>query len=349
MRRRRPRRRTAWPWLGAACALLVLGGVGAAAWGWRLLSEPHAGWTGTQTLVQIPKGASAGAMLDSLAGAGVLRRPRLVRAWLAVAGGSEALKAGEYRFDQPVTPLEVLAKLRRGAVVLHPVTLPEGLHVRETAQRLAAAGLGPQERFLELFRDPAPILDLDPEASDLEGYLYPDTYYFPRGETPDSVVAALVTRFRQATGEGFLDEVRAAGLTLRETVTLASLIEEETSLPQERPRIARVFHNRLDRGMRLQCDPTVLYALMRAGQRVGQLSTKHLRFESPFNTYVTAGLPPGPICNPGLASLQAAVRPSPGEEIFFVAAPGGGHTFSSNLASHNAAVRQLRAYARSSR
>jgi UPF0755 protein len=202
--------------------------------------------------------------------------------------------------------------------------------------------VGDEEELLSAFRRTAPLAEIDPRAEDLEGYLFPETYHLPKGRSAESIANTLVERFKETTGPGYAEAAAAAGLTLREAVTLASLIEKETSRPEERGRISRVFHNRLRLGMRLQCDPTVIYALGRAGRPVARLSRADLEFDSPWNTYRATGLPPGPICSPGRASLEAAVRPAAGNDLYFVAAPGGGHTFSADLASHLLAVRRWR-------
>ena len=347
--RRRRRHGLAWRLALLAALLLVAMAAAGGALLWRSLARPYAGWQGPHVLVELPRGLPAEAMLDRLEEAKVLRRAAPLRLYLRVAGGASSLHAGEYLFDRPLSPLQVLRKLQAGEVLLHGVTIPEGLDLMQIARRVSAAGFGTFPDVLAAFRDPTPIRDLDPAATDLEGYLFPDTYFFARRETPARIAAAMVERFRRTTGADYPQRAAALGLTLREAVVLASLVEEETSVPAERARISRVFHNRLERGMLLQCDPTVLYALVRAGHRVGTLSTRHLRFASPWNTYVHPGLPPGPICSPGLASLEAAVAPADGADLFFVAAPGGGHAFSSTLAAHNAAVAAWRSYVRSSR
>jgi UPF0755 protein len=279
----------------------------------------------------------------------VLRRPALLRRWLLVRGGADALRAGEYRFDRPISPLEVLQRLERGDVLLHAVTVPEGLVASQVALRFAEAGFGPAHELLAAFHNPAPVEALDPQARDLEGYLFPETYHLARGTGAREIAETLVDRFRSSVGSDFARRAERVGLTVREAVTLASLIERETSVADERGRISRVFHNRLRRGMRLQCDPTVLYALQRAGRDVTRLTYRDLEFDSPWNTYRVEGLPPGPIASPGLASLVAAVEPPPGDELFFVAAPGGGHRFSATLESHLRAVAAWRSYSRSSR
>jgi len=279
----------------------------------------------------------------------VLRHPKLLRAWLEWKGGSEALQAGEYRFDEPISPLDVLERLRRGRVLLHPVTIPEGLVLEEAAELLAAAGLGTNEALLAAFRDPGALLEIDTKASGLEGYLFPDTYNFPRNVSPAAIVEAMLKRFAEVVGPDFAARAAAVGLEPREAVTLASMIEKETGVEGERRRISRVFHNRLKRRIRLQCDPTVRYALHRAGTEVRQLTYDHLEFDSPWNTYRVYGLPPGPIASPGQASLDAALDPADGDELYFVASPEGGHTFSKDLESHRKAVREWRRHLRSSR
>jgi UPF0755 protein len=313
------------------------------------LNQPYSGWTGDHVDVELAPGMDAGSMLDSLHDAGVLNKPTLLRHWLLWSGGSEALQAGEYRFSEPASALAVLRRLHEGDVLLHAVTIPEGLVLEDIAERLEEAGFGSRQELMALFRDPSPIAELDPEAADLEGYLFPETYRFSRQAGPAEIVSAMVARFKDVAGPEYVGAAKAAGMTLREAVTLASLIEKETSVPEERGKISRVFHNRLQRGMRLQCDPTVLYALRREGRPVRRLSYDDLEFDSPWNTYVVTGLPPGPIANAGEASLEAAIEPAEGRELYFVAAPGGGHRFSEDLASHVKAVNEWRAYLRSSR
>ena len=332
--------------------LLVVGIAVAGAglgWTWMALERPHAGWQGESVEVVLEPGVDAGRALRRLAAAGVIRHPRFARGWIALRGTAGQIHAGEYRFDAPLSLVEVLERLERGEVVLHPVTVPEGLNLVEIAARLEQAGFGPREGFVEAFRDPEPVRDLDADARDLEGYLFPDTYHFPRGETAERIAASMVDRFREVMGPGFGDEAGIVGLSVRQAVILASMIEKETSVADERERISQVFHNRMKRGMRFECDPTVIYALGRAGRPVERLTYDDLRFDSPWNTYVVAGLPRGPIANPGSHSLWAALRPSEGNERYFVAAPGGGHTFSENLDGHLRAVAEWRRHLRSSR
>lgn len=314
-----------------------------------VLYEPWRAWSGTERIVDIPPSSDAGEAIRLLAEAGAIRYPWLAERWVIARGWDRELRAGEYRLERAMSVAELVAMLRAGSVVLHSVTIPEGLTLDATAERVAAAGFGTAEGARAAFRDPAPVRDLDPAATDLEGYLFPDTYRFARGTDPGTVARALVRRFREVVGSEFAGRAAAAGLTVREAVTLASLVEAETGLPEERPRVSRVFLNRLRKGMRLQCDPTVLYALRREGRVVERLLRGHLAHPSPWNTYRERGLPPGPICSPGGSSLEAALRPATGEELYFVAAPGGGHRFSRDLGAHNRAVAEWRRYVRSSR
>lgn len=336
--------------MAIGAALLVLGG-GVTGWIWvsSEMHRVHASWDGPFVDVDLAAGLSASAMLTRLGELGVVRRPGLVRRWLSLRGGAEELQAGEYRFERPASALEVLARLRQGDVLLHSVTVPEGLMLEQVAERIAEVGLAGGRELIEAFRNPAPIRDLDPQAEDLEGYLYPETYRFPKGTSAARIASAMVERFRDFAGEDYVAAAATRGLDLRQAVTLASMIERETSVAGERGRISRVFHNRLQRGMRMQCDPTVLYALHRAGRSVERLTYRDLEFESPWNTYVVSGLPPGPIANPGRLSLEAAVAPDPGNDIYFVAAPGGGHRFSPTLEAHLKAVAAWRRYSSSSR
>jgi UPF0755 protein len=224
------------------------------------------------------------------------------------------------------------------------------LDLDQVAAVVAAAGFADTAALRRAFAEPASIAAHDPEADDLEGYLFPDTYRFSRDVDPARIAGRMIEQFLQALGKDYAERATAGGLTLRQAVTLASLIEEETSVPGERWRISAVFHNRLERHMLLQCDPTVLYAFKRDGRPLTKLYSKHLKFDSPYNTYRYPGLPPGPIANPGKASLEAAVDPIESRELYFVALPGrGGHAFSETLEQHNRAVARWRAYLRSSK
>lgn len=341
--------RTLRRWSTRIGVAIILGLALLLAWSYLEMRRSFAGWEGDSVDVILPSGLHAGEMMDRLGDAGVLRHPDFVRGWLAWSHDAASLQAGEYRFDRPHTPLEVLERLRRGDVLLHRVTVPEGRSLDEVARTVSAAGFASHEALLAAFRDPTPVAEIDAQAADLEGYLFPDTYQFPRGQSAQGIARAMVRRFREVTGDEFSARCAAVGLSVREAVTLASMVEKETSIPEERGRISRVFHNRLRRGMLLQCDPTVIYALKREERPVERLSRADLAFDSPWNTYKVAGLPPGPIANPGEGSLRAAVGPAEGDDLYFVASPDGGHVFSRDLADHTRAVSVWRDHLRSSR
>lgn len=301
-----------------------------------LLTRPAAGPAAGPVVIEVPAGLGARAIATRLAAEGVLDQPLVFLAWVRASGQAGRLQAGEYRVERPLSVLELADLLVSGRVVLHEVTVPEGLDRFEAAALLASQGPWSEEDLLAAFADPAPIASLDPLATDLEGYLAPETYRFPRTARPRDVAAAMVGRFRSWWEE--LDgSARAAALgrTPREIVTLASLVEEETALPQERRLVASVFHNRLARGMKMECDPTVIHALKLAGAwHGGALRRSDLAYPSPYNTYVAPGLPPGPIASPGRASLEAALDPAQSALLFFVASGSGGHRFAETAAQH---------------
>ena len=326
--------------LRALAALLVLAvAIGAAA---VVLAgrvrRPYRGYAEAERFVEIPRGASVPAIANVLAGAGVVPDAITFRIAARVLGADRTLKAGEYRFDRPLSPLEVAATLARGEVYLRAITFPEGLTIAEMARIYEARGLGDAQAFLSAARDVSAVRDLDPRAGDLEGYLFPDTYTLPRSATARDLTRQMVARFRDV-----FDTTAGGGLggrTVRQLVTLASLIEKETALPDERRIVAGVYANRLRIGMGLQCDPTVIYALARAGRYTGNLTRADLAFDSPYNTYRYAGLPPGPIASPGQAALEAALRPAEVPYLYFVSRNDGGHAFAASLDEHNRNVQR---------
>jgi UPF0755 protein len=319
--------------------LLLAAGVllgAAAAWAWRELARPFQGFAGDAVTVEVASGSSAREILAQLESAGVLRSALLARLYLVHVLGDPPLQAGEYEFRGETTAHGVLEKLARGDVVMHSVTIVEGLTLEETAATLSAAGRGETASFLAAMRDPQPIADLDPRATDLEGYLLPDTYSFPRSADEAAIVAAIVRAFHArhaAEIRPLLDP--AAPANLREVVTLASIVEKEARLDEERPRIASVYRNRLRIGMGLYADPTIIFALKKRGVWDGNLRRRDLELDDPYNTYRFPGLPPGPICSPGIASLRAAAAPETGTFLYFVSRNDGSHVFASTLAEHN--------------
>jgi UPF0755 protein len=323
--------------------LAVLLGLAAAGGVWFVYQrahQPYRGFTGAEQFVDIAPGTGAAAIGRRLAEAGVVRDAQTFRAALWLSGRARELKAGEYRFDREASPLEVIDRLARGDVYKRLITFREGLTIPEMAQVFEERGFGPAADFEKAARKAALIAELDPAATDLEGYLFPETYALPRGTSADELVGQMVGLFKRLYAEPLRAEAAAAGLTTRQVVTLASLVEKETARAEERPLVAAVYRNRVKIGMGMQADPTVIFALQRAGRYDGNLSREDLQFDSPYNTYRYAGLPPGPIASPGLASIEAAVRPAPVQHLYFVSRNDGSHVFADTLAEHNRNVQR---------
>lgn len=258
----------------------------------------------------------------------------LLAQWREATG---RIQAGPYSFSAPATPGEVLERLLKGDVVRTRVTIPEGWTVREIADRLAAAGLANREAILTLARDPAFARSLGVEAPSLEGYLFPETYLLVAGTAPEQLLTTLVGEFRRHLTPELESAAKARGLSVNSLVTLASIVQMEAGNRAEMPLIAGVFSNRLKRHMPLQADPTVIYGIANFD---GNLTRKHLREPTPYNTYRIAGLPPGPIASPGDDALRAAAYPAAVDYLYFVARGDGSHAFSANLVDHNRAVRR---------
>jgi UPF0755 protein len=301
------------------------------------------GQPGEPVLFEVPKGWSAGRVVDRLGQAGLAGNPLALRLACRAFYPGETFKAGEYLFTPPLKPKDILLRIFGGRIHLVPLAVPEGLTGAEIAALVRPGDAAGAAAFRRALGATNLIADWDPQAKDLEGYLFPDTYNLPRRASEEEIVAAMVAEFREVFDGGRRRRAAELGLSVREVVTLASLIEEETSLAEERPLVSSVFHNRLKIGMKLDCDPTVAYALKLAGRYAGRLLLKDLKFESPYNTYLHAGLPPGPISNPGRASLDAALFPAPEPYLYFVARGDGGHHFSRTLGEHLDAVRKYRA------
>jgi UPF0755 protein len=315
---------------------LVLAGAAAGGFAIYRLERPYQGFRG-ETFVEFPRGAGTTGIADALAKAGVVRSHwdfLLAR----IASRKSVLQAGEYRFDRAASPMEVVRRIARGDIFYYELTVPEGRNLFEIAAAIEQLGLFPAPKFLEAARDPALIRDLDPLAPTLEGYLFPDTYKLSRHTTADRLCRLMTGKFRDA----WRSLHTTAGA--HRTVTLASLVEKEGKLADERPRIAAVFENRLRIGMKLDCDPTTIYAALLQQHYRGVIHRSDLDSDHPYNTYRHAGLPPGPIANPGLASMRAVLAPSDSDSLYFVArADGsGGHEFSSNIAAHESAVERYR-------
>lgn len=317
--------------------LAVLAAAGGVAWALLVPAGPRA-----ETFVEILPGTSGRQIAAELKQQGIVRSEYVFLAMRLWKGGT--LKAGEYRFDHPARMEEVWDRIRRGDVYTVAVTIPEGSNLFDIAARVEGAGLGSKAAFIAAARQGASLVsDLDPRAPSLEGYLFPDTYRFARHTDPQEMMAAMVKRFRLAA--------QSIGLTTdyHQTVTLASLVEKETPIDAERPLVASVFVNRLDRNMPLMTDPSVIYAALLDGRYRGTIYQSDLEASSAYNTYRRAGLPPGPICNPGIKSLQAALHPAQTNYLYFVAAsadPSGQSRFSATIEEH---AKDVEAYRRAVR
>lgn len=346
-----------------AIALLILILL-AGAFGLWLRSElrrPYRGYSQAQIFVEIPRGTPRWKIAGLLQQNGVIHT-RVAFIALSLRHRRRVLQAGEYLFNQPMTPRQVFEQIAGGHIFVHVVVVPEGWTMFDIANELARQGLTTKEEFLRIARDPSPVRDIAPHAPSLEGFLFPSTYQFSRNATPEEIAATMVRQFRdewsklQATAPPPVtpDPIptghsarQAAGsvvppLSPEQLVTLASLVERETPQPSERPMVASVFYNRLKLGVPLQCDPTVQYALDLAGKPTLKVTPADLHVPSPYNTYLHRGLPPGPIANPGDASLRAVVNPAHTHYLYFVADDSGGHFFARTLEEHNRNVVRYR-------
>lgn len=291
----------------------------------------------SETFVEIEPGTPTADMAAQLQHAGIIRSALLFEAMKAVHGG--VLRAGEYRFDHPVPMAEVYSRLRRGDVYTRTLVIPEGSNIFDIAAIVEKAGLGSRADFLAAEQsNTALIKGWNPSATSLEGFLFPDTYKFSRRAKPTDMLATMVHRFTVQAGKLGISE--ADGLKL---VTMASLVEREVHIPSERAVVAGVFENRLAANMPLQTDPSVVYGSMLRGTWTGVIHRSELQSDSDYNTYTHTGLPPGPICNPGIAALKAALQPQRSDYLYFVATAGGATRFSKTIAEHNANVAQYRA------
>lgn len=324
-------------------AVLVIGGAAGVAvfMMWERIHAPHEGYEAVEQFIDIPPGTDTAAIGRRLTEAGIVRDEVTFRAALWWSGRSRALQAGEYRFDRPLGAVDVVDRLVRGDVYARRITFPEGLTIREMARVYEAREFGTAASFVQAAGDAPLIHDLDPAATDLEGYLFPDTYALPRGTPARRLVALMVERFRATYGDELRRQAQAQGLSTRQVVTLASLVEKETGRGDERPLVAAVYRNRLRLGMGLQADPTIVYALQKAGRYDGNIRRQDLAIDSPYNTYRHAGLPPGPIAAPGRASIEGALLPARVSYLYFVSRNDGSHVFATTLTEHNRNVRQF--------
>lgn len=326
---------------------LVLAAAGAGAWGWYCITKPYQGFASEGVFVTVPHGASSRGVARMLESNGVVRSAIAFEIY-ARRHPKRSLEAGEYFFDHAVSGRDVFWKLAKGDVYQIPFTVREGETLYDIAHDLEGGHFLPADDFVKAASDPMMVRDIDPHALTLEGYLFPATYQLPRHPIAVELTAAMVKKFKEQwtrisppTAGG--DKTRmASGYPVSSIVTLASLVERETPKKDERPLVAGVFENRLRKDMMLQCDPTVIYALEQEGRYTGSLTGADLHVHSPYNTYEHTGLPPGPIGNPGEASLRAALQPADTDYLYFVANTQGGHFFSATLEEHNRNVTKYR-------
>jgi len=327
--------------------LALIAVLAAAGWlTWAILTpvEPSG-----QTFVMLRPGFSTRRIAAELKNAGVIRSQEAFILWRYIHRG-RSLKAGEYLFDKPANLVDIQKRLRRGDVYLHTVVVPEGYTMFDIARAIEAAGLGPAEDFVKVAQsDTALISDLDPSARSLEGYLFPETYEFSRMMTMQEMAAAMVKQFRQVASQigllptpGVMPDGDPAGYSPHQVVTMASIVEKETSVPAERPEVASVYYNRLAKHIALSADPSIIYAELLAGSYQGALHHADMSFSSAYNTYRNAGLPPGPIANPGRSALEAAIHPAISDFYYFVSDGNGHHRFAHSLEEHNRNVAALR-------
>jgi UPF0755 protein len=316
-------------------------------------------------------GYSTRRIASELKSAGVIRSEQAFVLWRYISH-RRSLKAGEYLFERPANVIDIQKRLRRGDVYFHTVVVPEGFTMFDIAHAIESAGLGPAQDFLKVAQtDTALVADIAPNATSLEGFLFPDTYQYSRMMTMEEMAAAMVKQFREvahqigllsASGQNSGTNLSAASSTspylqletrssgsadalstnLEQTVTMASIIEKETSVPDERPLVAGVYYNRLAKKIALDADPSVIYAELLAGTYTGALHHTDMRFDSPYNTYTHVGLPPGPIGNPGRSSLEAAMHPARSDYYYFVADAQGRHRFARTLEEHDKNVAAYR-------
>jgi UPF0755 protein len=348
--------------------LILIAIAGAAGWfAWAVLT-PVA--PATQTIVLLHPGFSTRRIAAELKGAGIIKSEEAFLLWHYLHRG-RSLKAGEYLFDKPANTIDIQARLRRGDVYFHTVVVPEGFTMFDIARAVEAAGLGQAVDFVkEAESDTALISDIAPGAKSLEGYLFPETYQFTRMMTMQQMAAAMVCQFRivaqqigliggsaagTSAGSGHtggcitveVRETNAGGnsqdpTSPEQTVIMASIIEKETAVPDERPLVASVYYNRLDKKIALDADPSIIYAELLAGTYQGALHHEDMSFSSPYNTYRNPGLPPGPIGNPGRSSLEAAMHPAQSDYYYFVADAQGHHRFAHSIEEHNKNVAAYR-------
>ena len=305
-----------------------------------LIATAYRGYPGEEVFVDIDTGDSIQVIAERLVAVGVVPDSWTFRIAVWQSGRERDLQAGEYRFSGSMSPLKVVEKIATGKVVLRTLTFPEGLTIRGMADIFDGSGFGAHDQFMAQAARGELIHDLDPLATDLEGYLFPETYSLPRNATALDLVELMVAQFRLTFDSALRAEALHQERTIRETVILGSLIQQETGSDAEHALVSAVYNNRLRIGMGLQCDPTIIYALQRDGLYDGNLTRADLQYDSPYNTYRYPGLPPGPIASPGRAAFEAALYPADVSFLYFVSRNDGTHEFANTLQEHNRNVQR---------
>ena len=318
----------------ALCASVVA----AARYGFYVLLERTVPAPASPVRIDVTVGEPFRITAAKLEGAGLVPSARALTLWARLKGLDRQVQHGAYEFKDAASPIALLEKMRSGEAMIIHVTLPEGATAKDLATALAHEGLGAAEAYLALVHDASFARSLGVDAGALEGYLFPDTYFFSPLDTPRKIIAEFVARFHQVFTADMATEAQKAGFSVHQIVTLASVIEKETAREEERPLVSAVFRNRLRLGMPLQADPTVIYGIENFN---GNLTRRDLETRTPYNTYTEPGLPPGPIANPGRSALSAALRPAAVSYLYFVARDDGTHEFNTSLAEHNKAVNRF--------
>lgn len=309
------------------------------------LNRPYKGYSEPKKAVSIAPGTSLNQIVHTMQSQGIVRHEWLLEGLFLYYGTTGKSKAGDYVFDRPMTTFQVYKKLLKGEFVYRVLKIIDGNDSFDVSRAVALAGVGQESEFAEALKSPATLDGLhaiDPSLNSTEGFLFPETYFVARWDSVQKAVLMMLDEFQKRYGQDKHKRAAELGMTTLQVVTLASLVEKEAANDQERPLIAGVFQNRLQKGMLLQCDPTVIYAMKLTNQYNGQILSRDLKMESPYNTYMVAGLPPGPICNPGLKSILAVLYPEKTDKLYFVLKDDHTHYFSSTLEEHNRAVAQYR-------
>jgi UPF0755 protein len=291
----------------------------------------------TEHIVILKPGQGFNSFSERLREKGIIKNSAKFKLFARIKGSDKNIKAGEYNLSPSMTPKKILEIMVNGKVRFHKLTIPEGYNLRQIARTVADAGFSTEAIFLNSATDPNLVHNYGIEAETFEGYLFPDTYYFPKDATAEKIISTMVKRFRLIFKPEWKDRAKALDFSIHQVVTLASIIEKETGVAFERPLISSVFHNRLKRRMRLESDPTVIYGIKDFG---GNLTRKHLNEPTPYNTYQIKGLPPGPIANTGIKSIEAVLYPADTKFLYFVSKKDRTHHFATNIKDHNKAVRK---------